>query len=90
MICIHLNGSTSFLTNNLISQVTKTNLKQPQMETLQNPTEDKISCPVLRKISIQEKYNAKNLVAESIESIADKISARNESPLPPQTNKSKS
>ena len=90
MICIDLNASTSFLTNNLISQVTKKNLKQPEMETMQNPREEKISHPVLRKMSIQENYNAINLVAESIESIADKISTQNESPLPPQTNKSKS
>ena len=62
MICIDLNASTSFLTNNLISQVTKKNLKQPEMETMQNPREEKISHPVLRKMSIQENYNAINLI----------------------------
>ena len=46
--------------------------------------------PVFRKMSIQEKNNAINRVAESIESIADKISAQNESLLPPETTKSKS
>ena len=60
------------------------------MEPIQNPREGKISRPVLGKISIQYKNNAINRVAESIQSIADKISTRNESPLPPETTKSKS
>ena len=75
MICIHLNGS--FNTSNLIPWVTETNLKWPQMETMQKLREEKISCPVLGKMLIQEKNNAINQVAESIESIADKISAQN-------------
>ena len=60
------------------------------METMQNPGEGKISRPVLGKMSIQEKNNAINHIDESIESIADKISTRNESPLPPETTKSRS
>ena len=60
------------------------------METTQNPREGKISRPVLGKMLIQEKTNAINQVAESIESIADKISTRNETPLSPETTKSKS
>ena len=75
----------SFLRNNLIPPVTETKLKRPQMETMQSPREGKISRPVLGKMSIQEKNNA-----ISTESIADKISTRNESPLPPETTKSKS
>ena len=47
------------------------------METMQKLREEKISCPVLGKMLIQEKNNAINQVAESIESIADKISAQN-------------
>ena len=77
----------SFLRNNLIPRVTETNLKLPQMETMQNPREEKISRSVLGKMSIQEKNNAINRV---VESIAEKISTRNESPLPPETTKSKS
>ena len=80
----------SFLRNNVIPRVTETNLKRTQVETTQNPREGKISRPVFRKMSIQEKNNAINRVAESIESIADKISAQNESLLPPETTKSKS
>ena len=53
---------------------------------MQNPREGKISCLVLRKMSVQEISNAINWVAESIESIADKISTKNKSPLPPETN----
>ena len=60
------------------------------METTQNPREGKISRPVLGKMLIQEKTNAINQVAESIESIADYISTRNETPLSPKTTKSKS
>ena len=60
------------------------------METVQNPREGKIACPVLGKMSIQEKNNTINWVAESIESIADKISTGNKSPIPPETTKSKS
>ena len=60
------------------------------METMQNLREGKISRPVLEKMPIQEKNNAINWVAESIESIADKISTRYESPLPLETTKSKS
>ena len=44
------------------------------MDTMQNPREGKISRPVIGKMSIQENNNAMNWVAESIESIADKIS----------------
>ena len=51
------------------------------METVQNPREGKIACPVLGKMSIQEKNNTINWVAESIESIADKISTGNKSPI---------
>ena len=43
------------------------------METMQNPREGKIYRPVLGKMSIQEANNAIIRVAESIESIADKI-----------------
>ena len=60
------------------------------METTQNPREGKISRPVLGKMLIQEKTNAINQVAESIESIADYISTRNKTPLSPKTTKSKS
>ena len=60
------------------------------METMRNPRAGKISRPVLRKMSIQETNNAIIRVAESIESIADKISTQNESPFPPETTKSKS
>ena len=60
------------------------------METMQNPREGTISHQILRKIPMQEKNNAINCVAESTESIADKISTQNESPLPPGTIKSKS
>ena len=88
MICIHLNGS--FNTSNLIPRVTETNLKWPPMETMQKLREEKISCPVLGKMLIQEKNNAINQVAESIESIADKISAQNKIPLPAETTNSKS
>ena len=56
---------------------------------MQNPREGKIPQPVLGKMSIQEKNNAIDWVAKSIESIADKISIKNESPLPPETMKSK-
>ena len=80
----------SFLRNKLIPRVTETNLKRPQMETMQNSRERKISRPVPGKLSIQEKNNAINRVAESIESTADKISTRKENPLPPETTKSKS
>ena len=52
------------------------------METMQSPREGKISHPVLGKMSIQEKNNAINWLDESMESIADKIPTRNESPLP--------
>ena len=41
------------------------------METMQNPRGGKRSCQVLGKMSTQEKNNAINQVAESIESIAD-------------------
>ena len=92
MIFIYLNGSffqpLSFLRNNLIHRLTETNLKRPQMETMQNLRKGKISRPVLEKMPIQEKNNAINWVAESIESIADKISTRYESPLPLETTKS--
>ena len=44
-----------FLRSNLILQVTETNLKRPQTKTMQSPREGKISCPVLGKMSIQEK-----------------------------------
>ena len=71
-------------------RVTETNLKRPQMEAMQNPREGKISCLVLGKMSIEEKNNAIKWVAESTESIADKISTQNESPPPPETAKSKS
>ena len=57
---------------------------------MENSRERKISRPVPGKLSIQEKNNAINRIAESIESIADKISTRNENPLPPETTKSKS
>ena len=67
----------SFLRNNLILRVTETKLKRPQMETMRNPREGKISRPVFGKMSVQEKNNTINQVAESIESIADKISTRN-------------
>ena len=50
-----------FLRNNWIPQVTETNLIWPQMETVQNPREGKIACPVLGKMSIQEKNNTINL-----------------------------
>ena len=43
-------STLSFLRNNLIPPVTGTNLKRPQMETMQNPREGKISCPVLGKM----------------------------------------
>ena len=49
-----------FLRNNWIPQVTETNLIWPQMETIQNPREGKIACPVLGKMSIQEKNNTIN------------------------------
>ena len=71
-------------------RVTQTNLKRPKMEAMQNPREGKIYCLVLGKMSIQEKNNAIKWVAESTESIADKISTQNESPPPPETTKSKS
>ena len=45
-------------------RVTEANQKRPQMETMQIPRERKISCPVLGIMSIQEKYNAINRVAE--------------------------
>ena len=80
----------SFLRNNLIPRVTETNLKRPQMETTQNPREGKISRLVLGKLSIQEKNNAVDQVAESIESISNNISTRKENPLSPETSKSKS
>ena len=60
------------------------------METMQNPRGGKISHPVLGKMSIQEKNNTINWIAESIENIADKILTWNESHLPPETTKSKS
>ena len=41
------------------------------METMQCPREGKISHSVLEKMSIQEKNNAINRVAESLESIVD-------------------
>ena len=59
------------------------------METMQNPREGKISHPALGKMPIQEKNNAIDWVAKSIESTADKISIQNESPLSPETTKSK-
>ena len=60
------------------------------METMQDPREGKISCAILGQMSIQEKNNTISLVAQSTESIANKISTQNESPLPPETTKSKS
>ena len=60
------------------------------METMQNPREGKMYRQVPGKMSIQEKNNAINWVAESVESIADKTSTQNKSPIPPETNKSKS
>ena len=39
-----------FLRNNLIPLVTEINLKQIQMETMQNPREGKIPCPVLGRM----------------------------------------
>ena len=54
----------SFLRTNLIPQVTETNFKQTPMATMQNPCEGQISCQVLQKMSIQEKNNAINQVAE--------------------------
>ena len=60
------------------------------METMQNPREGKMSRQVPGKMSIQEKNNAINWVAENVESIADKTSTQNKSPIPPETNKSKS
>ena len=44
----------------------------------------------MEKCQSKENKNVINLVAESIESIADKISTQNESPLPSETTKSKS
>ena len=44
----------------------------------------------MEKCQSKKKNNAINQVPESIESIADKISIRNESPLAPETTKSKS
>ena len=92
MICINLNGSffNLFVSKKQFNISSKTNLKRPQMETMQNPREGTISHQILRKIPMQEKNNAINCVAESTESIADKISTQNESPLPPGTIKSKS
>ena len=57
------------------------------MKTMQNPREGKISHPVLEKMSVQEKNNAINWVAESMESIADKISTQKENTSPPETTK---
>ena len=54
---IHLNGSfsTFLVSKNLIPCVTKTSLKQSQMETMQSPREGKISLPVLGKMSVKGK-----------------------------------
>ena len=41
---------------------------------MQNSREGKITCLVLRKMSVQEISDAMNWVAEGIGSIADKIS----------------
>ena len=65
-------------------------MERPQMETMQNPREGKISSPILKKMSIQEKNNTINQVTESIESTADKMLKGHKSPLPPETAKSKS
>ena len=43
----------------------------------------------MEKCQSKKKNNAIDWVAKSIESIADKISIQNESPLPPETMKSK-
>ena len=45
-------------------------------EAMQNPREGKISCPVLGKMSVQEKNNAINQVAESIKKYCCKISTQ--------------
>ena len=68
-----------FLRINLIPRVTETSLKQFQMETMKSPRVGKISLPVLGKMSIKEKNNAINRVAESMESIVDKIATQNKS-----------
>ena len=78
-----------FLRINLIPRVTETSLKQSQMETMKSPREGKISLPVLGKMSIKEKNNAINRVAESMESIVDKIATQNKSPFPRETSRSK-
>ena len=51
--CLFFN--LSLLRNNLIPQVTEKNLKQPQMEIMENPWGQKTSRPVLGKMSIQRK-----------------------------------
>ena len=56
------------------------------METMQNPREGKIYRPVLGKMSIQEANNAIIRVAESIESIADKISKKKGKPVSTRNN----
>ena len=78
-----------FLRINLIPRVTETSLKKSQMETMKSPREGKISLPVLGKMSIKEKNNAINRVAESMESIVDKIATQNKSPFPRETSRSK-
>ena len=78
-----------FLRINLIPRVTETSLKQSQMETMKSPREGKISLPVLGKMSIKEKNNTINRVAESMESIVDKIATQNKSPFPRETSRSK-
>ena len=69
--------------------MTETSLKQSPMETMQSPREGKISLPVLGKMSIKEKNNAINRVAESIESIVDKIATQHKSPFPRRTSRSR-
>ena len=64
----------SFLRNNLIPRVTETNLKRPQMETMQNPRDRKNISPSTWKNVNPRKNNTINWVAKSIQSIADKIS----------------
>ena len=59
-------------------------------ENLIPPHVLEISLPVLGKMSVQEKNITINRVAESMESIVDKIATQNKSPLPLETSRSKS
>ena len=61
------------------------------MGTMHIPREGKkYLAQYLKKCQSKKKITQINRVAESMESIADNISTRNESPLPSETTKSKS